>query len=372
MQSHASLPCTPVRTSAAWLVWLRRLLTHGSLHSVEQVGGPALARCVAAYAHLSYAPPEAVPQMVSALLSYYAHKLRACSGPDLAELAWALAVLQSLYGDVHQAVRRPAYTAKLMGEGARIVGFVPGGMRAGQAEEVGMLEGGLGKAEEGRAEGLAMAEVRTQMLDAREERAAHGRLGLVQEGAEASRLSSGGEGGGSEGVGGAAKVDDGGDGAVVMAADSKGSRRRRRRGRRQLEGSSGEGGEGRALVAADGGTGAAAAGGGLAAADGSGSGTGAAIWLVPVAMTRIWERLALAAGSRADQGGMKGEHLAKWVGRRSGFSQGVSSAWFSCLLLPLGALFYMSRKQLKGSLGLVCVTPGALRTITHGACGSRP
>ncbi len=312
-----------VSASAGWLLSPCRLLTHGSLHSVEQVSGPSLARCVAAYAHLSYAPPEAVPQMVSALLSYYAHKLRACSGPDLAELAWGLAVLQSLYGDVHQAVRRPAYTARLMGEGARIVGVVPGGMHAGQAEEVGgMLEGGVAKVQEVQAgPGLAVMEGRTATVDCGEERAVRGTEGVAQEGAEASGLASGRDGGGSEGMGAATGADDGGDGAVVVAAvaDSEGSRRRRRRRRRQLEGSSGDSGgggdgEGRALVAADGETGAVAAGGGQAAKKGRGSGTGAAIWLVPVAMTKISERLALAAGSRADQGGMEGEHLAKWVG----------------------------------------------------------
>ncbi|GFR42243.1 hypothetical protein Agub_g3137, partial [Astrephomene gubernaculifera] len=102
---------------------LIRFLTHGSLHNVEEVGGPALARCVAAYARLHYAPPEAVPQICTALLSYYSRKLRSCQGPELADLAWGLASLQLLYGDMHQAIKRPAYTARLA-PGARIVGYV--------------------------------------------------------------------------------------------------------------------------------------------------------------------------------------------------------------------------------------------------------
>ena len=51
------------------------------------------------------APPTAAPapqrQVCAALLAGHSHKLRSCSAGHQAQLAWALATLESMYGEVH-------------------------------------------------------------------------------------------------------------------------------------------------------------------------------------------------------------------------------------------------------------------------------
>ena len=68
----------------------------------EEVPGPELAGCVAALAALRYAPPQAVPGLCGQLLAGQGRRLRQCGGGELADLGWGLALLQLLYGDVHQ------------------------------------------------------------------------------------------------------------------------------------------------------------------------------------------------------------------------------------------------------------------------------
>ncbi|GIM02010.1 hypothetical protein Vretimale_6761, partial [Volvox reticuliferus] len=99
---------------------LIRFLSQCALRDLQPLPGPLLARCVAAFARLSYAPPETVAPLAAALTAQSARKLRACSGREVADLAWALACLEGLYGEMHQAVRQPARAARLAA-GVRVV-----------------------------------------------------------------------------------------------------------------------------------------------------------------------------------------------------------------------------------------------------------
>ncbi|KAG2501882.1 hypothetical protein HYH03_000380 [Edaphochlamys debaryana] len=243
---------------------LLRLLTQGTLYGVEDVTGPALARCVASYAALSYAPSEAVPQICTALLAYYSRKLRSCGGQDLADLAWGLATLEGVYGDMHQAIKRPSYTAKLA-PGARIVGRVravpaPDGASGGADAAKALTAGAQG--DEGSS------------------------LGVDGEGKVEERQGKEGQAAAGAGAGAGA-----GTGAVSQGAPAPATR--------------GEAGAGA---------------GKLTAVGKRPKRVQDEIWMVPVAMAKIWERLAAAAGSKAAAGQLEGEQLAKlaWAYTRVG------------------------------------------------------
>ncbi|MEW5314409.1 MAG: hypothetical protein WDW38_005911 [Sanguina aurantia] len=100
-----------------------RMLTAGLLTDLVPVTGPELVSCLTAFAHLRYCPPEAAPAFARELLQLFRAKLNSCHGPQLADLAWSLAKLKVMYGDVHAAVKRPAYTVKLS-PNARVVGTI--------------------------------------------------------------------------------------------------------------------------------------------------------------------------------------------------------------------------------------------------------
>ncbi|KXZ52309.1 hypothetical protein GPECTOR_10g941 [Gonium pectorale] len=322
---------------------LVRFLAAGTLSSPDPVSGPALAACVAALARLRYAPPEAVPQLCAALLAGHGRKLRRCGGGDLAGLAWGLAALELLYGDLHQAVKLPAGTARARvaaGGGARVVGHVAaggsGGAEAGAqeaAEEAGVGRLGAGEGATARADvGLEPS------AGPAAARALSGAGDAVQPELQQEPVSAAGadtNGGERELEAGAAAATAGStavpgtarpqapDGAAQehqaaeVAADPA--------PRPSLSLSlSEETPDGFQSTAADALRTATAAPGSAAPAPAvprwrrrrhglqlQSRAPPEQVWLVPAAMAAIWQRLAAAAGAAAAAGDMEGEHLAK-------------------------------------------------------------
>ncbi|GIL49846.1 hypothetical protein Vafri_6161, partial [Volvox africanus] len=346
------LPELDLETSNSGLRTRRliRFLSHCALRDLQPLPGPLLSRCVAAFARLSYAPPETVAPLAAALTAQSARKLRACSGTELANLAWGLACLEGLYGDIHQAVRQPAQAARLA-SGVRVVGYVRGRVEAGQEE------GGAGEKREGRQRELELEGRRERQLDLQNTPLQHAAgLTSVSCTGEVRHLD---EQCGLEGV----------EESVSTAGDLNDADH-------LAEGSSGT----PATVAAA----AAAEEEEVAAAKAAGAADGAVqsideyvppvprrkvpelVWLVPKAMDRIWERLARAAGARADQGKMQGDDLAKvaWayarVGRPDKRLYDKLSAAALVLLEP-----FMEKARAAGVTG----TPTYGRSRIHGASG---
>ncbi|GLC41021.1 hypothetical protein PLESTB_000951600 [Pleodorina starrii] len=325
---------------------LIRFLSATALRDLQPLSGPSLARCIAALARLGYAPPETVAPLCAALLAptqpqpqthSQAHcrphshagraaagsKLRACGGGELADLAWALAFLEQLYGDMHQAIKQPARAA-LEAASSRVVGHI----RSAAVEVQGVAERARLELEPA-GEGLAAAEAEpppSQLAVA----VAEGQEGDVREKGEERSVGVGGGGGwggdsgGGGGGGNSAAAARGTTGGTTGSSSTPDADADVAGNRNDLTAGAGDDAEERlAPAAATPAVSCRVRGGGGSGSDAVSPGgdlqpptTGrreapALVWMVPKAMDRIWEKLAAAAGSCADQGGMTGEQLAK-------------------------------------------------------------
>ncbi|EFJ52759.1 hypothetical protein VOLCADRAFT_127356 [Volvox carteri f. nagariensis] len=325
-----------------------RFLSAATLRDLSPLPGPDLARCLAAFARLTYVPPEIVAPICAALTAAGSRKLRACSGTELAELAWGLASLEQLYGDMHQAVRQPARAVAQLasgggGGGARVVGYVRGGgdsgvlgVRVGSGEQVGpqLVQKLTAAAEEedGTAEVAAAATEGTTKAEGPQPAAAEAveetktTLHRSGDGVDRARASSSSSSSGGDGA----------DSKVVQAAATSCADHALASSLPSALEEKEEEEVAAAAVARTTNDGSSSGGGG-----GGGGGGGrllsttrgrqhrhhdrahaapVMVWLVPRAMDRIWERLAAAAGLCAERGGMQGEQLAKvsWAYARVG------------------------------------------------------